>query len=80
MGSDREISIKELADFVASMFEPRPGIEILKKPDPKIPPPRYVPSIEKAKRDLHLDVWIDLDSAIKQTIIWNESTEHYKQF
>ena len=68
VGSDKEISIADLAERVSRQFEKQPEIKIAKKPTSGAKPARYVPSIERAKKELGLCCWVDLDEAIKRTI------------
>ena len=64
VGSDQSISILELANLIALNLNSNLEIKVLKKHDPSKPIEQYVPNIEKAKSDLNLDVWTDLQSAI----------------
>lgn len=76
VGSDREISIADLAERVSGQFEQKPEVKIAKKPAPGVRLARYVPSIERAKKELGLKCRIDLDEAIKRTIqFYSESYE-----
>ena len=68
VGSDREISIADLAERVGTHFKQKPEVKIAKKLQSGARAARYVPSIERAKRELGLCCWIDLDEAIKRTI------------
>ena len=64
VGSDQSISIADLAEAVTKAINPSLEVKIAKKPHPDTPLERYVPSIEKARKDLGLAVWTDLKSAI----------------
>ncbi len=70
VGSDEDLSIAELAKSVANGFSPTVEVEIAKSPTPDALPERYVPSIERAKKELDLQNWIDLKEAIQRTIYW----------
>lgn len=70
VGSDRAVAIAELARLVAEVVAPRAEVTIAREPIPGAPPARYVPSIERARSSLGLDVWIDLRSAIERTANW----------
>ncbi|NLI78224.1 MAG: NAD(P)-dependent oxidoreductase [Candidatus Riflebacteria bacterium] len=72
VGSDQPVSIRELADRVAAAFSPSPAIEVCQPPGPG-PAPRYVPSIDKARRQLGLDVGIPLDDGIRRTVAWHQA-------
>lgn len=68
VGSDKEISIKDLAYLVGQNFDPIPAVIINKKPIINQIPERYIPSVDKIKYDLGINCWVDLDTAIKKTI------------
>jgi len=68
VGSDKEISIAQLAKMVSNCFPKKPQVKIAQKPVPGLVPQRYVPSVDRAKEELGLQCWIDLDEAIKRTI------------
>lgn len=68
VGSDRDLTIKELAALVASTFD-RPGdFRISRSPAPDKPPERYVPSVRRAKAELKLREHLDLPEALKLTV------------
>ena len=64
VGSDVEISIGDLAALVASTLAPAKPVRILGNADPANLRNRYVPCIEKARRELGLQVAIPLAEAI----------------
>ncbi len=70
VGSDQAVSIGELAGVVAGCFTPTLPVNIAKEPTGQAPE-RYVPSIERAVRELGLSNKIDLLEAIKRTIAWS---------
>jgi nucleoside-diphosphate-sugar epimerase len=74
VGSDESISIAELANRVASCFNPRPAVNIATIADPQKLPERYVPSVQKVKTNLHLSEGIPLTDAILKTIAWYQAT------
>ena len=71
VGSDQEISIKDLATKVAGFF---PGLNVVVhgKYNPEVGRNRYVPSIEKAKTQLGLKLTINLDESIQRMIDFNQ--------
>ncbi len=70
VGSDEAVSIEETARAVANAFEPILEVEIAQKPLPGALPARYVPAIERARRELGLEVRISLGESIKRTLNW----------
>jgi len=71
VGSDEVISIKDLAYLVSDCFPHKPEVQINQKPNLTQPPLRYVPSIDRSKKELNLSVRIDLKTAIMRTIDWH---------
>lgn len=67
VGSDQTISIVDLAEAVASAIPTARGVAIRGVPSRVLDRNRYVPSIEKARRDFGLDVWTSLHEAIRRT-------------
>ena len=70
VGSDRSISIAELADLVRRAVNPDLEIIVARQPDASQPPQRYVPSTERAGNELDLESWIPLEAAIERTARW----------
>jgi nucleoside-diphosphate-sugar epimerase len=72
VGSDEDITIKELAELVSSIHT---GINVIVigKRVPGKAVERYVPSIDLTKKELPVKIYINLADAIKKTIKFNES-------
>ena len=70
IGSDRDVSILELAEIVAATLAPGTQIKVAKQADPKAPVARYVPSVELAKTTLGLRESISLEEMIRRTAAW----------
>jgi dTDP-glucose 4,6-dehydratase len=70
VGSERSISIAELADLVRRQIAPRSKVVIARQAEPSPRRRRYVPSIERARSALKLETWIPLEEAIKRTAAW----------
>ena len=68
VGSDQSVSILELAEAVRSALDSKSEIVVKGTPDPNIKPSVYVPSIERAQRELGLKVKVKLEDAIKFSI------------
>ena len=71
VGSDQELSIRDLAFTVARCFGPGIEVDIAGRPDPGKPPERYVPSVSRAANELGLEQTTDLQTAIARTVDWH---------
>lgn len=69
LGSDEDVSLGELAARVGAAL----GVasEVLGKPAPDAVRNLYVPSVERARRELGLEVTVPLDEAIRRTARWH---------
>jgi nucleoside-diphosphate-sugar epimerase len=70
VGSDRDMTIAEVAEEVAECFTPRPSVHISKEVKLNEPRQRYVPLVEKAKRELNLKQGVSLREAVKKTALF----------
>lgn len=71
VGSAADLTIAELAETVAQAFTPKNlRVEIAKALTPGQSAQRYVPSVQRAGRELDLRIMIDLPEAIRRTIAW----------
>lgn len=68
VGNDRDLSIRDLACAVAAQFEPAPRVEIAQLPIDGARVERYVPSVERAAKELGLRPTVGLEDAIAKTI------------
>jgi len=75
VGSDRSISIRELAQTVRSVAGTDNDILILQQPQQGKLPSRYVPSVQKAKNELGLEVKVGLLESVSKTIQWNREQD-----
>jgi dTDP-glucose 4,6-dehydratase len=73
VGSDREISVGELAGCVVDNGAPGTSVEIAQSPKPGVPPARYVPSVDRVTKELGLEVRIPLDEAIRRMFDWHRA-------
>lgn len=71
VGSGEAVSIAELARAVAEEVNPKCAVEIARTAEPDAPLQQYVPSVEKAERELGLRAWIGLREAIRRTAAWH---------
>ncbi len=72
VGAETAVSIRELAELVASSFEPRREVRVARQAVPGAAAERYVPKTERARAELGLEEWIDLPTAIQKTIAWHQ--------
>jgi nucleoside-diphosphate-sugar epimerase len=70
VGSDEAVSIRELADMVATLGR-NMGVEIAGKPLPGAPAERYVPDVSRATRELGVTKNIELTEALRRTSQWS---------
>lgn len=72
VGSEEAISIGDLARLVAETVHPVTEVEFLGAATGEAPA-RYVPSTERARSELGLQVWTPLAEAIRRTANWYSS-------
>lgn len=70
VGSENGITILDLAKRVANASEKNLGIITAYEPLPDRKPERYLPSVERAGRELGMHQHINLEDAIKRTLAW----------
>ena len=70
VGSDRDLTIAELARQVVAVVAPAAGIRIAKTPDPSRSPLRYVPATLRARDEFRLLVKTSLPDALRRTATW----------
>lgn len=71
VGSERSMSILELARMVGRVLKPGIPIHIQQKPVPGKPADNYVPSTHRAQTELGLSETIEPEEAIRRTALWN---------
>jgi len=71
VGSDRDLSILELAHAVADTLNPEIKIEVAKLALPGTSPSRYVPSVARAEKVLGLRQITSLEDCIRRTTAWH---------
>jgi len=72
VGSEEALTVKSLAEQVATSFHPEPAVLIAKGATPGQPSERYVPSTKRAASELHLQQTINLTEGIARTIAWQQ--------
>lgn len=68
VGSDEAISVADLARRVAVLAPAAGSVSIKGGTTPNAARSRFIPAIDKARRDLGLDVWTGLDEAIRRML------------
>ena len=76
VGSDRALSIAELAQTVSRAIATTSGnkaveVRIAEKPDPARHSARYVPSTDRSRSELSLQTNIPLEAAVQKTAAWH---------
>lgn len=75
VGSERAVSTLELAKLISNQFNLITGqaipVHVLGKASAEQAVDRYVPSTEKARRELGLKTSIDLEETIRRTLTWH---------
>ena len=66
VGSDHALSIRELAERVRDVLNPKSEVRVLGVPSSS-PPSVYVPRVSRASEELGLRASVDLDEAIKRS-------------
>jgi dTDP-glucose 4,6-dehydratase len=70
VGSAHDVSIRELAEVVATTLAPAIEIRVAKQAVPGTPPTRYVPSVARAEEMLGLRETVGLQEQIRRTAAW----------
>lgn len=73
VGASVSISILDLARMISQIVMPTVAVTVAKPapPDNREPPPRYVPCVSRAAKELDLQTWTPLESAIQKTVRWH---------
>jgi len=71
VGSGHSLTIAETAQAVNEAFGGQLAIEIARRPMPGQPGGRYVPSVERAEKELGLRPQVDLATGIRRTAEWS---------
>lgn len=75
VGSDADLSIRELAETVARTLGSTAGVDVAKQPVPGAPLQRYVPDITRARAELGLEPLVTLEDGIARTAAWYRATK-----
>jgi nucleoside-diphosphate-sugar epimerase len=75
VGSEADLTIKDLAHSVARVFEPPAEVRVARQAAPGRPAERYVPMTKRAQVELKLRETTGLDESIRQTARWHLSRQ-----
>ena len=75
VGSDRALSVAELAHLVAEAMPSRPSVRILGAPGRGGGGQRYVPDVSRAREELGLRETVPLKEGLRRTVRWLQATE-----
>ncbi|MFC1454023.1 NAD-dependent epimerase/dehydratase family protein [Verrucomicrobiota bacterium] len=75
LGNPEGITLKKLAEKISGCFPKSIDIECRNLTNEVTRHSRLVPDISLAKDTLGLTIGVDLDAAIRRTILWNQSTK-----
>jgi dTDP-glucose 4,6-dehydratase len=75
VGSPCGITLKELADKIASNFTPQPEVALASKDHKLKPLSRFVPDLKAAETELGLKLKVGIDEAIKKTLLWHKAAD-----
>jgi dTDP-glucose 4,6-dehydratase len=70
VGAEDDLSISELAGYVADVVRPGLPVEVTASPTPGRLPARYVPSTDRARNELGVTPTFGLDDGIRRTADW----------
>ena len=73
VGSPNGVTLQKLAEKIAGHLPVRPEILSRLSSDKSLRRSKFVPDVSLAMNALSLNINVDLDTAIKRTIIWNRS-------
>ena len=73
VGSERGVSVRELAGVVASAGQPELEVQVARAPVPGGAAPRYVPSTHRARTELGLEQHVTLEQAVQRTLAWHRA-------
>ena len=71
VGSPCGVTLKELADKIASNFTPQPEVVLASNDHRSQRRSRFVPDVKAAETALGLKIRVGIDEAIKKTLLWH---------
>jgi dTDP-glucose 4,6-dehydratase len=74
VGSDESLSIRDIALATARAGRQATEVRVAQTARPGAPASRYVPAVERARRELGLNVTIPFSDALERTLAWHQTT------
>ncbi len=74
VGSDKEVSILDLAETVGRVIDPALRVDVAQRPTSGVLPQRYVPDTSRAAEELGLAAAVTLEDGIRRTAAWRTMT------
>ena len=68
VGSEKKVTIRELAETISSQFKNKIEVKVLGKPTQNSRSHNYLPQVHRAKEELKLSEHISLDEGLRRTI------------
>lgn len=78
VGNPEGVSLKELANTVASLLNPRPPVLLNTSLTGNVSNSNLVPNVELAKSEFGLSVFTNTETAIRRTFTWYESKDKHQ--
>jgi dTDP-glucose 4,6-dehydratase len=75
VGSPEAVTLQALAEKIAGQFPKPPKILKGLSQDKGLRRTKFVPNVDFAEKSLGLKITVNLDTALKRTILWNQSAE-----
>jgi UDP-glucuronate decarboxylase len=75
VGSDREVTVLDLARKIAALADPPLPVSVAQTPDADRPAHRYVPDASLIESELGAAAWTGLDGALERTFRWHQARE-----
>ncbi|MBK8783847.1 MAG: hypothetical protein IPO22_19065 [Anaerolineales bacterium] len=72
VGSPNGITLVKLADIVAESFLAKPKVLLGVSSDRQLRRSKFVPDVGLAQNTLGLKLTVDLETAVKRTILWHQ--------
>ena len=75
VGSDEPLAIREVAEAVANLLSPPADVRLSETPTPGAKASRYVPCVDRARKELALEVSLSFQDSIRRSFDWYNETQ-----